>query len=82
MARTEIVKCDECGVVKGENERWIEAHVYEQTGTILLGTLIPLSSANGVSRIPLIPKTHDLCGSECAVKHVTRLAGWGDTITK
>ena len=65
------VKCDECERVKGDGNHWITMQVYGDPKTIQLGGGMQLGSGGK----PLA-ELHDLCGSACALKHISKLMGW------
>lgn len=75
----QATKCDECGALKGENDRWQQFQVWTSTnaGTVAIG-LGKLGDLLELTRTapPIESVSVDLCGQACALKHIAKLLGW------
>lgn len=67
MAKIKTVKCDECGVIKGESNHWLEIDIS------IVGECPMVIVSNVEPRCPSGYERHDLCGQACFHKHLDTL---------
>lgn len=92
MSQFQAIKCDECGRIKGEVNHWLNMAVHHtfmkgRTPSVENATIVALGQVGdenslilghsmGLAGMVEHNEIHDLCGQECAVKHIAKLLKW------